>query len=77
MDRLLSLELTLNRVPDIVANHGRGKPVMVFCATRKASVTTAKVLAEVWSSSHPMQRLWKGPERQLSFIDRELKGMLP
>ncbi|ETI20322.1 hypothetical protein G647_08356 [Cladophialophora carrionii CBS 160.54] len=62
------------QIPKIIADHGRGKPVMVFCSTRRASVNTAKSLADAWSSSRPTQRLWKGPERQLSLMNVELKA---
>ncbi|EXJ54584.1 hypothetical protein A1O7_09925 [Cladophialophora yegresii CBS 114405] len=62
------------QIPKIIANHGRGKPVMVFCSTRRASVNTAESLADKWSSSHPMRRLWKGPDRQLSLANAELRA---
>ncbi|KAH0833684.1 hypothetical protein AYO21_04430 [Fonsecaea monophora] len=63
-----------NQIPDIIAKHGRAKPVMVFCSTRRASVTTAKVLAEMWSTAHPLQHLWKGPRKQLCLMNPDLKA---
>ncbi|KIW62469.1 hypothetical protein PV04_10642 [Phialophora macrospora] len=62
------------QIPDIIANHGRRKPVMIFCSTRRASVSTAKMLAEMWSSLDPDQRLWNCPDRQLSLTNLELRG---
>jgi hypothetical protein len=62
------------RVPEIIAKHGRGKPAMVFCATRKASVATASMLAKLWVETHPTRRLWKGPRKEFSLNDNELDG---
>ncbi|EXJ61171.1 uncharacterized protein A1O5_11963 [Cladophialophora psammophila CBS 110553] len=62
-----------HQIPEIIAKHGRGKPVMVFCPTRRASVTTAKVMADTWSSSNPSQRPWSAPGRQLTLASPDLK----
>ncbi|OQV03306.1 Sec63 Brl domain-containing protein [Cladophialophora immunda] len=63
-----------HQIPEIIERHGRGKPVMVFCSTRRASVTTAKVLADMWSTSHSLQRPWRGSGKQLPFTSSELKA---
>ncbi|KAK5369344.1 ATP-dependent DNA helicase MER3 [Exophiala xenobiotica] len=61
------------QLPDIISKHGHGKPVMIFCSTRKATTTTAKMLADMWSNSHSSERLWKGPVRPLSLTCNDLK----
>ncbi|KAI1613005.1 nucleotide-sugar transporter-domain-containing protein [Exophiala viscosa] len=61
------------RLPEIISQHGRGKPVMIFCSTRKSSIATAKALAETWSKSNPAHRLWKGPSRPVSLTCSELR----
>ncbi|KAK5040369.1 ATP-dependent DNA helicase MER3 [Exophiala sideris] len=61
------------RLPDIISQHGHGKPVMIFCSTRKSSIATAKALAGTWSTSNPAHRLWRGPTRPLSFTCSELR----
>ncbi|OAP54666.1 hypothetical protein AYL99_11114 [Fonsecaea erecta] len=63
-----------HQIPDIIAKHGRGKPVMVFCSTRRAAATTAKMLADMWSTSRPLERLWRGPEKPLSLTSSDLKA---
>ncbi|KIW93164.1 uncharacterized protein Z519_05769 [Cladophialophora bantiana CBS 173.52] len=62
-----------HQIPEIIAKHGLGKPVMIFCPTRRASVTTAKVMADTWSSSNPAQRPWSGPGKQLTLTCPDLK----
>lgn len=47
---------------------------MIFCPTRRASVTTAKMLADMWTGSHPSQRLWRGPDKHLSFSNTDVNG---
>ncbi|EXJ82464.1 hypothetical protein A1O3_06277 [Capronia epimyces CBS 606.96] len=68
-------KLLTQQIPHVIANHGKGKPVMIFCPTRRACTTTAKMLADKWMSSHPSQRLWRGPDRPdrpLSFSNTEV-----
>lgn len=64
----------LDRLPGVIARHGHGKPVMIFCSTRNASTTTAKKLADMWIASIPSQRLWKGPTTPLTLTSQDLKG---
>ncbi|KAF2449648.1 ATP-dependent DNA helicase MER3 [Karstenula rhodostoma CBS 690.94] len=64
-----AFEKTLDtKLPDVVRNFSGGKPIMVFCFTRKSTIATAKVLAR-----HAKYRAWKLPTKPLSFRDRDLR----
>ncbi|EXJ81563.1 hypothetical protein A1O1_07627 [Capronia coronata CBS 617.96] len=67
-------ELLTPHIPNVIAKHGKGKPVMIFCPTRRACVTTARMLADLWTGSHSSQRLWRGPDRPLSFSNPEVRA---
>ncbi|KAK7179790.1 Sec63 Brl domain-containing protein [Paraphaeosphaeria sporulosa] len=58
---------------DVVKNFSGGKPIMVFCFTRKSAIATAKVLANWWITRHAKDRAWKPPTKPLSFRDRDLR----
>ena len=60
------------RLPDIIAKHGRKKPLMVFCITRKSAQSTAKYLANAWASKDPKDRQWQGPTLKIAVSDPEL-----
>lgn len=47
---------------------------MIFCCTRNSSMTTAKELAKLWSTSNPPARHWKGPSRSLEVHNVDLKS---
>ena len=64
------------KLPAIIAKHSHGKPIMVFCITRKSSVNTAKLLANVWASKGSRDRHWEGPTQRLIVQDPELKNTL-
>lgn len=69
-----AFEKTLDtKLPDVVRNFSEGKPMMVFCFTRKSTVATAKVLANWWVTRHAKDRAWKPPTKPLSFRDRDLR----
>ncbi|EHY60257.1 uncharacterized protein HMPREF1120_08225 [Exophiala dermatitidis NIH/UT8656] len=69
-----AFETVLNKqIPGVISKHGQGKPIMIFCPTRKGSMATAKMLADLWTSSHPSQRLWSGPEKLSPFSNSDLK----
>lgn len=65
------------RLPEIIAKHSQKKPIMVFCITRKSTVSTAKLLANWWSTKGARERQWAGPTFKLAAQDPELKGMAP
>ncbi|KAF3257098.1 Sec63 [Orbilia oligospora] len=58
---------------EVIQKHSQRKPVMVFCATRNICVSTAKVLAEKWSSTSGRERHWPAPLTNFSLRDRDLQ----
>lgn len=64
------------QLPKIIARYCHKKPIMVFCITRKSTVSTAKLLANLWASKGPRDRYWEGPTRRLNVQDPELKNTL-
>ncbi|KAL8962689.1 MAG: hypothetical protein Q9193_000938 [Seirophora villosa] len=65
------------KLPEIITKHSQKKPIMVFCITRKSTVSTAKLLANWWATKGPRERLWAGPTFRLAAQDSDLKETLP
>ena len=64
------------KLPGIISRYSHKKPIMVFCITRKAALSTAKLLANVWAAKFPQDRQWEGSTQRLIVQDPELKGTL-
>ncbi len=64
------------KLPDIIVRYSQKKPIMVFCITRNSTVSTAKLLANVWASKGPQDRYWEGPTQRIAVQDPELKNTL-
>ncbi|KAI4258694.1 MAG: hypothetical protein LQ352_001120 [Teloschistes flavicans] len=64
------------KLPDIIAKHSQKKPMMIFCTTRKSTVSTAKLLATRWVKQGPRERHWSGPTFKLNAQDLDLKQTL-
>ena len=64
------------RLPDIVGKYSHKKPIMVFCITRNSTVSTARLLANVWGSKNPRERHWEGPTRRIAVQDPDLMNTL-
>ncbi|KAI4178367.1 MAG: hypothetical protein L6R41_008418 [Letrouitia leprolyta] len=64
------------KLPEIIAKHSHKKPIMVFCATRKSTVSTAKLLTNWWLTTGPQERQWAGPTFRLAVQDADLKDSL-
>ncbi|KAI4104557.1 MAG: hypothetical protein LQ339_003860 [Xanthoria mediterranea] len=64
------------KLPEIIAKHSQKKPIMVFCVTRKATVSTAKLLADWWTTKSARERQWAGPTFKLVPQDPDLKETL-
>ena len=64
------------QLPSIIAKYSHKKPIMVFCMTRKTTISTAKLLANVWASKGPRDRHWEGPTQRIIVQDPELKNTL-
>jgi ATP-dependent DNA helicase HFM1/MER3 len=48
---------------------------MIFCATRKAASTTAKLLGNWWAIKSPGERYWEAPRTRTVVTDPELRGL--
>ncbi|KAI4220190.1 MAG: hypothetical protein L6R36_007797 [Xanthoria steineri] len=64
------------KLPEIISKHSQKKPIMVFCVTRKATVSTAKLLADWWTTKSARERQWAGPTFKLVPQDPDLKETL-
>ncbi|KAL8901398.1 MAG: hypothetical protein Q9207_005230 [Kuettlingeria erythrocarpa] len=64
------------KLPEIVTKYSQKKPMMVFCITRKSTVSTAKLLANWWASKGARERQWAGPTFRLVAQDSDLKETL-
>lgn len=56
LDSMLDDEL-----PDLIVKHAQGKPVLIFCFTRKSTESAATALAEYWNMCAATQKPWPGP----------------
>ena len=61
------------RLPDIIARYSHKKPIMVFCISRKSTISTAKLLAKLWDSKNPRDRYWEGPTQKIVVQDPDLR----
>lgn len=50
-----------DQLPDLIVKHAQGKPVLIFCFSRKSTESAATALAEFWASCPPHQRPWPAP----------------
>ncbi|KAL8939030.1 MAG: hypothetical protein Q9216_003579 [Gyalolechia sp. 2 TL-2023] len=64
------------KLPEIISKHSHKKPIMVFCVTRKSTVSTAKLLANWWLTKGARDRQWAGPTFRLILQDSDLKETL-
>ena len=68
-------DLTPSRVPDTMLRHSKGKPVMVFCMTRKSAAQTANALASTWNQTPGAQKPWRAPSQTIVVNNAELRSM--
>jgi len=67
-----------SKLPTLIAKHTAGKPILVFCPTRKSCEETASTLAEWWSRQSASNRAWRAPLRPpYKPSDKTLQGVLP
>lgn len=66
MSALRVFRLIVFRLPDIIKKHSQGKPIMIFCMTRKSTIATAKLLADYWKGRGVQDRPW--PHANLGII---------
>ncbi|KAL9131211.1 MAG: hypothetical protein Q9217_000813 [Psora testacea] len=62
-------------LPGIIAKYSHKKPIMVFCITRKSTVSTARLLADLWAAGPARERYWKGPTQQIMVADLDLRTL--
>jgi len=63
------------KLPALLAEHTCGKPILVFCFTRKSCENTAVNLAEWWSSL-PSGKPWAESRNFVRFVSRELQELV-
>jgi ATP-dependent DNA helicase HFM1/MER3 len=61
------------KLPEIISKYSEGKPIMVFCATRKGCEATARLIANWWISRPVNNRKWNPPTRQVALRDKNLQ----
>ncbi|KAI4924301.1 uncharacterized protein J4E92_007382 [Alternaria infectoria] len=61
------------KIPEVIASHSQRKPLMVFCATRNSTVSTAKLIANWWVSASDRDRMWKPPSKPPLLLNKELR----
>lgn len=74
--RIVVSAITKYRLPEIISKYSQKKPMMIFCITRNATVTTAKLLANLWATKGARDRPWPGPRQKIAAKDPELRSTL-
>ena len=64
------------KLPNLIQKHSKGKPIMVFCFTRKSCENTAAMLAEGWTRSKVTDRAWPAPTRKVSVASKQLQEVV-
>lgn len=62
-----------SKLPEVIAKFSERKPIMIFCATRSSSATTAKSIAQWWSSNSGRSRFWDEPSAIPAMVDKDLR----
>ncbi|KAI0451312.1 hypothetical protein F5B21DRAFT_528092 [Xylaria acuta] len=60
----------------LLAKHSEGKPIMVFCFTRKSCQRTARCLAEWWSTCRANDRPWPPPNDRVPVLSQDLQELV-
>ncbi|KAJ8129735.1 hypothetical protein O1611_g3896 [Lasiodiplodia mahajangana] len=60
----------------LLAKHSQGKPIMVFCFTRKSCERTARSLAEWWSTCRADDQLWPSPKSRIPVLSQDLQELV-
>ena len=64
------------KLAEIIAKHSAKKPIMIFCFTRKSTMLTSKLLAELWTASRPSDRQWSAPRNIPIVQNQDLKSLV-
>jgi ATP-dependent DNA helicase HFM1/MER3 len=62
-----------SKLPEVILKHSERKPIMIFCCTKNGCESTAKILADWWTSRGPRDRYWNAPRQPLQFKGRGLR----
>ncbi|KAI0400252.1 hypothetical protein F4802DRAFT_501621 [Xylaria palmicola] len=60
----------------LLAKHSEGKPIMIFCFTRKSCQRTARSLAEWWSTCGSNDRPWPSPNNHIPVSSPDLQELV-
>ncbi|KAI1410673.1 P-loop containing nucleoside triphosphate hydrolase protein [Hypoxylon sp. FL1857] len=60
----------------LLAKHSQKKPIMIFCFTRKSCESTARTLAEWWSSCRTEDRIWPAPTKRIPVVSGDLQEIV-
>jgi len=60
------------QLPSVISKYSEGKPIMVFCATRKSTVNTAKLIASWWASTPGCSSFWTPAQHTPFMSNNEL-----
>jgi ATP-dependent DNA helicase HFM1/MER3 len=65
-----------DKLPEVIARYSERKPIMIFCATRRSTASTAEQLAKWWGTSPHRSRMWNAPKRTITASDKALRGLV-
>ncbi|KAH8730738.1 nucleotide-sugar transporter-domain-containing protein [Phaeosphaeriaceae sp. PMI808] len=72
-----AFEKALNaKLPGVISKYSEKKPIMIFCATRASCVSTAKLVANWWTSTAEADRKWNTPTRVISLRNKDLRDIV-
>ncbi|KAH8666872.1 P-loop containing nucleoside triphosphate hydrolase protein, partial [Xylariales sp. PMI_506] len=60
----------------LLGQHASGKPIIIFCFTRKSCQHTARKLAEWWTSRREDEKPWPGPTQNVPVINNDLQEIV-
>ncbi|CAO2655707.1 Nn.00g045100.m01.CDS01 [Neocucurbitaria sp. VM-36] len=61
------------RLPEVIAKYSEGKPIMVFCATRNSTMSTARLITKWWASKPSRDTMWPLPTKPPALLNKDLR----
>lgn len=65
-----------SKLPPLLSKYTEGKPILIFCFTRKSCENTAAKLAEWWTSQPEDAKSWHKPPNPIRVLGRELQELV-